>query len=89
MSVDAIRGLPDGRAAVLAGFRRGITPPPPMNVAVWAEESRWVAAESGSSRPGKWSNDFVPELTEIMECLSFTHPAPEVVLKKSAQVGGT
>ncbi|MGQ9367708.1 phage terminase large subunit family protein [Azospirillum sp. ST 5-10] len=86
---DRFPGLADGRAVLLAGLRRGATPPPRLTVTQWAEEYRYVGQESGSPFPGEWSGDLVPYLRELQDELSFTSPATEVVAKKSAQVAFT
>ncbi|MFN3077189.1 MAG: phage terminase large subunit family protein [Alphaproteobacteria bacterium] len=85
----AIDGLPDGASIWWTAFRRGIQRPPRQNVAEWAECHRIVSADSGSPHPGPWKNARAPYLTEIMEVLSFDHPAVDVVFKKSHQIGGT
>lgn len=84
-----IDGLADGRAIVFRSLSDGLTPPPVVTVTQWAAEKRMVAAESGSPFPGKWLNERVPYLTEIMDCLSLSHPCRSVTFKKSAQVAGT
>ena len=74
-------------AAVVFGAMAMVSAPRiPRNVAQWAEEVREVAAESGSSRSGKWSNDTTPLAIEPMECLSADYPCSEVVIKASAQL---
>ncbi len=55
-------------------------------VAQWAQEDRYVAAESGSSRPGKWDNATAPLAIEPMECLSADYPCSDVVISASAQL---
>jgi len=74
---------------VLAALAVGLAPDPVLTVSEWADEARFVAAES-SPRPGKWDTALVPYLREIMDCLSpcFEH-VREVTFKKSAQVAGT
>lgn len=84
-----IAGLASGIAAVYRSLADGITPPPVVTVSQWAENKRFVSAESGSPFPGKWSNDRVPYLVEPMDCLSLSHPCREVTFAKSAQVAGT
>jgi phage terminase large subunit GpA-like protein len=56
-----------------------------LTISKWAEKYRHVER---SARPGKWSNDIVPFLTEIMDVI--TEPdIREVVFMKSSQVGGS
>jgi phage terminase large subunit GpA-like protein len=61
---------------------------PKVLVSEWAAEERWIASDA-SPRPGRWSNEYTPYLTEPMDALSFANPCREVVFKKSAQVGAT
>jgi phage terminase large subunit GpA-like protein len=68
---------------------QAFTPPKRRTVADWAVAERFVAAESGSPFPGRWSHDLAPYLVEIMECLSLSNPAREVTVKKGAQLGVT
>ncbi len=81
--------MASGAAVLFGALALGLTRPPVMTVAEWAEKERKVAAESGSPFPGDWSNDLVPYAVEIMECLSFSHPCRSVTLKKSHQISGT
>jgi phage terminase large subunit GpA-like protein len=85
----AIECLPPARGIVAAALARGLKPKRRRSVSQWADEERYVARESGSPLPGKWSNDYVPEMVEVMDCLNPRHPAREVSLKKSAQVGAS
>lgn len=82
-------GIADGRMVVARVFADALRPPPDRSVAEWADEKRYVAPESGSPFPGKWSNDLAPYMREPMECLSPSHPATDVTLKWSAQTGKT
>ena len=84
-----IAGLARALAVCAAAFAAGIAPPPIKTVSAWAAEKRMVSAESGSPFPGKWVNDRVPYLPEIMDVMSLSHPATEVTFLKSAQVAGT
>lgn len=77
----------DGRMLALTALRERARPRAPLSLVQWAERHRYVAAESGSSRPGKWSNATTPYLVEIMECLDFNHPARRVTIKGSKQTG--
>lgn len=82
-------GLASGYVVVARVFAESLRPAPDRTVAEWAEEKRYVAAESGSPFPGKWGNDLAPYMIEPMECLSPAHPATDVTLKWSAQTGKT
>lgn len=78
----------NGEAAYCAAFAAGLRPDPDLLVSEWAAQRRMLA-EGASARPGKWRNDTAPYLTEIMDCLSPSHPCARVVFKKSSQLGGT
>jgi len=84
-----VAGLADGRQLFFRALSQALRPPPKRSVAEWAEAKRYVAAESGTSHPGRWSNDLAPYMVEPMEAMSLWHPAGEVTLKKSHQVAGT
>jgi phage terminase large subunit GpA-like protein len=81
--------LAPGSRVLLEAFAAHAAWPPAISVAEWAAAERVVSAESGSPHPGKWDNARVPYLVEVMETLSLSHPARDVVLRKSAQVGGS
>ncbi len=84
-----VPGLAAALPLLSKAFVDGITPPAPVTVSRWAADHRMVAAESGSPFPGKWSNDLVPYLPEVMDCLSLSHPAREVTFCKAAQIAGS
>lgn len=86
---ETLPGLGRGDVAAIQGFLAGLALPPEKSVAEWAEQSRYVAPESGSPYPGKWSNGLTPYVVEVMECLSFSHPCRDVTLAKSHQSAGT
>jgi phage terminase large subunit GpA-like protein len=66
------------------GLRAAI-PDGGLSISKWAETYRYVER---TARPGRWSNDTVPFLTEIMDTV--TQPdVREVIFMKSAQVGGS
>lgn len=74
-----------GAAVLLAAFAAAAMPPPVLSVSAWAQEHRWVPAESGSPYPGKWDNARTPHIVEFMDVLGMDHPARVVAAKKSAQ----
>lgn len=82
----AIAGLASAAAIVFGGLAAAAEPSPTRTVAEWAEQDRWVAAESGSSRPGKWMNATSPLAVEIMDCLDATDPARRVAVCAAAQM---
>lgn len=59
--------------------------PDEMTTPEWAETFRFV---DRGSRKGKWSNDVLPFLTEIMACADDPF-VREIIFQKSSQVGGT
>jgi phage terminase large subunit GpA-like protein len=71
-------------AAWAAGWR----PDPIRTVSDWADKHRRLAPE-GSSEPGQWRTSRTPYLREVMDCLSPHHPAREVVMMTSTQIGKT
>lgn len=59
-----------------------------LKLSQWAERYRYVSAESGTARPGRWSNELVPFLVGPMDAI--TDPDVwKVILMKSSQVAGT
>lgn len=80
--------LGDAGAAWRAGFAAGVKPTAALTVSQWAHSERILSSKEGDE-PGPWRNDRTPYLCEIMDCLSVTHPATDVVFKKSSQIGGT
>jgi phage terminase large subunit GpA-like protein len=75
---------PGIKRAFNEGLRAAI-PDGGLTISKWAAQYRFVER---SAFPGKWSNDRVPFLTEIMDAI--TEPdIREVVFMKSSQVGGS
>ena len=75
-------------ASVINNFMVGLRPEPNLLVSEWAQRYRIVPGATSAS-PGIWRNDTAPYLSEIMDCLSPSHPCSTVTFQKSAQVGGT
>ena len=76
-------------AAFLAAVLEGLTVERVRKkVSEWAEEKRYLPPEL-TAKPGKWDNSYTPYLTEIMDCLSPSHPARKVAVEKGAQIGAT
>jgi phage terminase large subunit GpA-like protein len=74
-------------ASTVKAFQTGVqlAIPDEMSTPAWAETYRFV---DRGSRKGKWSNETVPFLTEIMAAAD--DPAVrEIVFQKSSQVGGS
>ncbi len=57
-------------------------------VNIWADNKRILPGE-GSSAPGPWRTTRNPPAKEIMECLSYDHPAKEVCVVSPTQWGKT
>lgn len=74
------------RARVHAALAKAAAPTPELDVAQWADKRRYVSAEAGSPRPGKWSNATVPFAVEIMQCLAPEHPCRIVTTMIAAQI---
>lgn len=72
---------------IFAALAAAARPEEVFDVAGWAEARRYVAPESGSPAPGKWSNARTPYLVEIMRCLDAEHPSRIVSVKMGAQLG--
>ncbi len=67
---------------------RGLLPDPEIKVSDWAERFRRVAKEEGP-HAGRWRNATAPYLTEIMDCLSPSHPSTTVTVMKCIQIGAS
>lgn len=63
-----------------------LPPPPPVDLNAWA---RNVVFGPESPFPGPYDPDKFPFFTRILDVLSPEHPCRTVVLRKSAQLGGT
>lgn len=62
-------------------------PPPPFDIEAWAESNVEFGAES--PLPGKYDRGMWPYWSPVFKALSPEDPCHEVVLCKSAQLGGT
>jgi phage terminase large subunit GpA-like protein len=82
----AYAALKPAREVVFGAVARAANPSPERTVSAWAEEERYVAAESGSSRPGKWLNATAPLAVEPMDCLDASDPARTVTVAAAAQL---
>jgi phage terminase large subunit GpA-like protein len=80
--------LGDAAAACRAGFAAGIRPTATLTVSEWADSERILSGKEGEEA-GPWRTARTPYLREIMDCLSVTHPATDVVFRKASQIGGT
>ncbi|MDR1744257.1 MAG: phage terminase large subunit family protein, partial [Planctomycetota bacterium] len=72
----------------IQGFFETFRPRPRLDVSDWTERYR-ILPKDGASAPGPWRNDRTPYLVEIMDTLSVSSPATEVVFVKGSQIGAT
>jgi phage terminase large subunit GpA-like protein len=79
--------LRPAEAVVARAIALAMTPPPPPDITAWCERN--VVFDSRSPLPGPFDIRNYPFLREIHEVLSPEHPAREVTIRKSAQIGGT
>lgn len=66
---------------------QSLLPPEDLTVSRWAERYRMLDSKT-SALPGPWRNEMTPYLTGIMDAL-LDYETEEIVLCKSAQLGGT
>ncbi len=66
---------------------RTIAPPPQVDYTAWAARNIFFGAESAF--PGRYDPELFPFFRRPLECLAPDHPAREVVLLKSIQIGGS
>lgn len=78
-----------GWSVAFSSLASAVIPPEHIDPAEWAQKYRYIAANSGSPRPGKWDNATTPYLVEPMQALSPDDPCAGVICKMSAQVGKT
>jgi len=69
-------------------FWNGLRPPPEFTIDEYADKNRVIPKES-SGEAGKWRTSRTPYLREIMQELSPSSHADEVVFMKGSQVGAT
>lgn len=72
----------------LDGFFTTFRRRPKLLTSEWAEKYRNLPPD-GSSAPGPWRNDRAPYLVEIMDALSVSSRATDVVFAKGSQIGAT
>lgn len=76
------------KEAILKAFMNSWKATPLMTVSEWADENR-ILSRRAASEPGQWRTDRTPYLKEVMDVLSVTNPAKEIVFMKGAQIGAT
>jgi len=74
-------------AVIARAMAQALFPPPPPDITRWCEEN--ILFDERSPMPGPFSVRRFPWLREIHECLSPEHPAREVTVRGSAQIGKT
>ena len=82
-----IDGLADAALAVGRGLVAGLTPPPPVDFTLWAQNN--IVFEADQPMPGPYDPELYPFNAEILKTLQPDDPCREVVLKGSAQWGKT
>lgn len=91
MTPDELRktftGLASALAVVSGAIAEAATVAEPLLVHEWASNYRFVSPESGSPKPGKWSNELLPYLVVPMDRMGPEDPAQTVTLRGSAQSG--
>lgn len=85
--MNAFSPLADARMVAASVIARSWSPPPPADLAAWAATN--VEFAEDSPFPGKYDPKRFPYFQRILDTLGPDHPAREVALKKSAQIGGT
>jgi phage terminase large subunit GpA-like protein len=78
-------GTADGGGLFAGLVAAAIRPRPRMSVWQWADRERFLSSRS-SPEPGRWRTTRVPFSREIMEELSPSSPAQEVIFVASTQV---
>lgn len=82
------KGLRDAAGVFARAFCEGLKPDPERKVWQWADAKRKLP-QSTSAEPGPWRTDRVPFAREIMEELSPSSPASEVIFMAGTQVSKT
>lgn len=68
--------------------REGLRPPPDLTVDEWADQNRELSSKA-SGEPGPWRTSRVPYAREIMEELSPSSHAEDIVFQKGTQIAAT
>ncbi len=71
-----------------SAYGKGLRIDPKLTISEWADENIVLSSKS-SAMAGKYKTSLVPFTKEIMDCLSPTHPATQVVFMKPSQISGT
>jgi phage terminase large subunit GpA-like protein len=79
--------LAPAEAVILRAMAAAMAPSPPPDITRWCEDN--ILFDERSPLPGPFRIDRFPFLREVHEALSPEHPAREVTLRASAQIGKT
>ncbi|WP_458789264.1 phage terminase large subunit family protein [Adonisia turfae] len=79
--------LANAHRVSLEAYAEAMAPPPPPDYNAWAVRNVRFGQESDF--PGPYDPARFPWNRRILECFSPEHPANVIVLRKSAQIGGT
>jgi phage terminase large subunit GpA-like protein len=71
----------------ISGFLRGLKPDPMLTVSEWSDQARFLPQES--AEPGRFRISKTPYMKEIIDHLSVSSPAQEVIFEKCSQIGAT
>lgn len=75
------------RQTINQAANRAWVPPPDLSVSEWSEKNVWLGGDSPER--GHYRVARTPYAKGIMDCLSPSHPAKDIVLEKGSQTGGT
>ena len=78
--------IADGFLTYLIGFGAGIEPDPNLWIDEWADAHMVIPKKSGAAEPGPYRTDRTPYASEVMRCLSPSHPSRRVVVKGASQL---
>lgn len=79
--------LANARAVALLAMAFAVAPPPPVDLRAWAIEE--MEFPKGDPQAGLYRADLFPMWDRVFEVLSLDHPATEVTLRGSGQIGKT
>ena len=75
------------RAVALMALALAVAPPPPVDLRAWAVDE--MVFPKGDAQSGPYRADKYPMWDRLFEVLSLDHPATDVALRGSAQIGKT
>ena len=77
----------DADALVANAIAAALAPPPPVDLCKWTEAN--IIFDANEPFPGPYDLARFPFFRRILNVLGPEHPAREITLRKSAQIGGT